>query len=247
MDDVDWFVYLVNENPFNEPGYVLLAGVHDLTAEAAAALRLAINAEFEPAWYPGDSDLSQWRVEVRSASDLKNSDPGLLVQLAGEWETLKFFVLELERNLGGLEGERDAFFRHSARILGVPHFELEDRSLGLLKVKRLVHAARTHFGRAPSNRQESAIAETGNDPLSPLQEAILAALDGKAMKVEELANVCTGGDSSRLYKAGLKSELELRGLIRHKRGLGWYRPDKPPNGGNKSATLAQSAKSPAKN
>lgn len=57
---------------------------------------------------------------------------------------------------------------------------------------------------------------------------ILKVLDGKAMRVEELAKAVTGGEQSRLYKAGLKKTLEAQGHVAHVRGIGYFRPDKPP-------------------
>jgi hypothetical protein len=65
-------------------------------------------------------------------------------------------------------------------------------------------------------------------PLTRIQGAILAALDGAAMSIEDLAFQTTSGDTSRLYKAGLKSVLAKGGLVRHLPGLGYYRPDRPP-------------------
>ena len=66
-------------------------------------------------------------------------------------------------------------------------------------------------------------------PLNSICKQILKALEGKCLKVEELANIVTGGDSSRLYKSGLKKILEKRGLAQHSHDLGgWYRPDRPP-------------------
>ena len=57
---------------------------------------------------------------------------------------------------------------------------------------------------------------------------ILNALDGKAMRVEELAKVVTEGETTRLYRDGLKSILEANGKIVRNAKIGYYRPDAPP-------------------
>ncbi len=57
---------------------------------------------------------------------------------------------------------------------------------------------------------------------------ILKALDGRAMRVEKLAQEVTGGESSRLYRDGMKTVLVKDGHIVLDRRIGYYRPDKPP-------------------
>ena len=57
---------------------------------------------------------------------------------------------------------------------------------------------------------------------------ILKALDGKVMRVEELAKAVTGGESSRLYRDGMKTVLVKEGYIVLDRRIGYFRPDKPP-------------------
>lgn len=69
-----------------------------------------------------------------------------------------------------------------------------------------------------------------------LQSAILAALDGKGLLVEQLANKVSGGDTSRLYKPGALKELKEAKLVVLKRGVGYYRPDAPPASTVVSAT-----------
>ncbi len=70
------------------------------------------------------------------------------------------------------------------------------------------------------------------EPFVPttLQCSILAALDGKALKKQGLADVVCGGEGTRLYKAGGLKELRKTDpkLVDHKNGLGYYRPDRPP-------------------
>ena len=48
------------------------------------------------------------------------------------------------------------------------------------------------------------------------------------MRVEPLAQEVTGGDTNRLYKAGLKFELLEKGKVKKDQSLGYYRPDRPP-------------------
>ena len=57
---------------------------------------------------------------------------------------------------------------------------------------------------------------------------ILKALDGRAMRVEKLAQEVTGGEASRLYRDGMKTVLEKDGHIVLDRRIGYFRPDKPP-------------------
>ncbi len=66
--------------------------------------------------------------------------------------------------------------------------------------------------------------------LSPLQQNILTALDGKALKKQQLADVVCAGEGSRLYRPGGIKDLKDAGLVAHKNGVGFYRPDAPPDG-----------------
>lgn len=63
---------------------------------------------------------------------------------------------------------------------------------------------------------------------TPLQAAILNALDGKAMKKQPLANAVCGGEGTRLYRKGGIKELQALGRVHHKDGVGYFRPDAPP-------------------
>lgn len=67
---------------------------------------------------------------------------------------------------------------------------------------------------------------------TPLQKSILKALDGRAMKKKDLAReVCGGEDNGNLlYRRGDIAELRRLGLVTHKPGVGYYRPDAPPSG-----------------
>lgn len=79
-------------------------------------------------------------------------------------------------------------------------------------------------GQQPAPARDDSRATILNDTLL----GILKALDGKAMGVEELARVVTGGEQARLYRAGLKTTLKAQGHVDHVRGIGYFRPDKPP-------------------
>lgn len=59
------------------------------------------------------------------------------------------------------------------------------------------------------------------------QQAVLEALDCKALRTEALAAAV--GDRARLFrpKGGL-AELREHGLVSHHERLGYYRPDSPP-------------------
>ena len=71
-------------------------------------------------------------------------------------------------------------------------------------------------------------ASTGEDSfvLTPFQEAIMEALEGKALRTRPLG--AAAGDPSRLYKKGGLTELRERGLVKHHPRLGFFRPDAPP-------------------
>lgn len=57
---------------------------------------------------------------------------------------------------------------------------------------------------------------------------IMKELDGRALRVEALAKLVTGGEPNRLYRDGMKTVLEANGFIVLDRRIGWYRPDRPP-------------------
>jgi hypothetical protein len=67
---------------------------------------------------------------------------------------------------------------------------------------------------------------------TPLQAAILKALENRALTKGQLAEVVCDGDSSRLYKPKGRlrnlQELQDLGLVKNERGKGYYRPDAPP-------------------
>jgi len=80
----------------------------------------------------------------------------------------------------------------------------------------------THEGVVAPRKIEAAFVP--ND----LQRRILSALDGRALKKQKLADDACGGEGTRLYRKGGIKELRVQGLVGHKHGLGYYRPDKPP-------------------
>ena len=61
---------------------------------------------------------------------------------------------------------------------------------------------------------------------TPFQQAILDALEGKAMRTDALGAAV--GDRSRLFRPGGLKELRERGLVDHHERRGFYRPDSPP-------------------
>jgi len=66
--------------------------------------------------------------------------------------------------------------------------------------------------------------------LTPLQQKIMAALDGKSLKKQPLANVVCEGEGSRLYRPGGINELKAAGLVAHAKGVGYFRRDAAPPG-----------------
>lgn len=80
-------------------------------------------------------------------------------------------------------------------------------------------------------------AGSGSPPLAsrpfiptPLQKAILAALAGQALKKQALADLICKGEGTVLYREGGIKELRALGLVEHKRRIGFFRPDAPPEG-----------------
>lgn len=61
-----------------------------------------------------------------------------------------------------------------------------------------------------------------------LQAAILKALTNRNLTKQPLALEVCCGEGSRLYKPGGIKELKERGMVKNKRGVGYYRPDAPP-------------------
>ncbi len=66
---------------------------------------------------------------------------------------------------------------------------------------------------------------------APLQTAIWKALDKRALKKQPLADEVCGSDGGRLYKRGGIKELMAAGKVQHKHGVGYFRPDAPPDSG----------------
>jgi hypothetical protein len=61
---------------------------------------------------------------------------------------------------------------------------------------------------------------------TPFQEAILDALEGKALRVDALGAAV--GDRARLYKPGGLKELQTQGWVSYHARRGYYRTDAPP-------------------
>lgn len=62
---------------------------------------------------------------------------------------------------------------------------------------------------------------------SPVQEAILEALEGKALRQSELEKA-TGYDRRQLHRKSGREELIDLDKVQHHSRLGYYRPDQPP-------------------
>ena len=63
---------------------------------------------------------------------------------------------------------------------------------------------------------------------TPLQKAILAALAGQVLEKQALADLICKGEGTVLYREGGIKELRALGLVEHKRRIGYFRPDAPP-------------------
>jgi hypothetical protein len=81
-------------------------------------------------------------------------------------------------------------------------------------------------------RRPSPLDKLGS-PATPLQLAIWKALDAQSLNKAKLAKAC-GVDEVRVYytnrkkKTGGLTELQAKGIVEHKYGIGYYRPDSPP-------------------
>jgi hypothetical protein len=62
---------------------------------------------------------------------------------------------------------------------------------------------------------------------TPQQRAILLALDGRALRQDQLEAV-TGYDRRQLHRESGLTGLRRRDKVRHNRRLGYFRPDSPP-------------------
>ena len=103
---------------------------------------------------------------------------------------------------------------------------------GLCRLQQEAPKGRALVLRGKTKRPASATPErtTSCNPFvpTPLQQSILNALDGKALKKQCLADAICAGEASRLYRPGGIKELKDIGKVQHKYGVGYYRPDAPP-------------------
>lgn len=92
-----------------------------------------------------------------------------------------------------------------------------------------VQTGQSRDAKGQSNTLPESTGESQREFLAPdLQKAILKALDGRALKVEDIADDCRV-EHPRLYKPNGIRELEAAGLVKKaSHGLGYYRPDAPP-------------------
>jgi hypothetical protein len=84
-------------------------------------------------------------------------------------------------------------------------------------------ALKPHVGSTPPPAEH-----TGTFVMTPLQTRIYEAIDGVALKRNGLAQKACSGEGSRLYKRGGIKELMAVGLVKNMPGLGYYRPNAPP-------------------
>lgn len=64
-------------------------------------------------------------------------------------------------------------------------------------------------------------------PPTSLQQSIWDALDGRALKVDDLAAICVV-ERRQLYANGGLPEMKEAGAVQYKRNVGYYRPDARP-------------------
>jgi hypothetical protein len=111
-----------------------------------------------------------------------------------------------------------------------PHLR---RLLSALRSEGLLGGAKGEAGYVLTEKGRIKLVEilSGVDPaafvLTPFQQDILDALDGKALRTDALGHAV--GDRSRLFRRpGGIHELRERGFVHHHHRLGFYRPDAPP-------------------
>ncbi len=82
----------------------------------------------------------------------------------------------------------------------------------------------------PARKKPNDEARRTDEPFiaTPLQAAILKALDGRALKKQPLADEVCKGEGTTLYRPGGLKELRERKKVDHKSRVGFYRPDAPP-------------------
>lgn len=97
------------------------------------------------------------------------------------------------------------------------------KKLSAVNVPKLVEMVEKEYQQAAKSNAKDPIV------LTPIQKAILKALDGRAMTKQQLANAVCDGEGTRLYRPGALPELRDRQLVQHKRQVGYFRPDAPPS------------------
>jgi hypothetical protein len=82
----------------------------------------------------------------------------------------------------------------------------------------------------PEAKDEEAKRSGLKEILNHYQKAILDALDGCALKKDDLALAVfrASDQGNRLYREGRLIEMRTEGLVAHMYGVGYYRPDAPP-------------------
>lgn len=100
-------------------------------------------------------------------------------------------------------------------------------SFSLVRERYLVRAAKQRLT-SPKGDNSQLIIEPEDRILNEFQKKVLELLDGKALTGKELATALgPDEDPTGLDKKGLK-ELKNVGRVRNQRGVGYYRPDRPP-------------------
>jgi hypothetical protein len=119
----------------------------------------------------------------------------------------------------------DALRRDLRRLVRLVRRLARRRPPTIGRIEHIAHVGRLVVGRPP-------VRPKPRGPLPPftptgLQQDILRALDGKALRTDALAHKADCDRGQMFRKGGLK-ELRERGLVAHCKELGFYRPDRPP-------------------
>lgn len=132
------------------------------------------------------------------------------------------------------EQERLQNLKEAFAQLIVPFDELRQRIVLKLadktKDQDLKEAENRALGETEDRAPAVGEAPTPAEPFipTPLQTEILTALTGRGLKKQQLADEVCAGEGTRLYKRGGIKELRAADLVKHKPGVGYYRPDAPP-------------------
>ncbi len=112
------------------------------------------------------------------------------------------------------------------RLIHLTQLDNKDRLATISQAKWIADVCRCLVAKSSPTKDAELV--PNGIVMSTFQQSIYRALDGVALKKNDLSDRVCPDDPSRLYKPNGLQEMRSRGLVSHKRGLGFYRPDRPP-------------------